>query len=94
MHKQIKGSAGIRVSRRLAPIDLDGPRKINHLRDLDAPKPSPCASELSKSGLRRSFYLKTHHVQTGVGHYGVFSGRKWSQQIYSRLREHIHAGMG
>ncbi len=39
-------------------------------------------------------YLKTHHVQTGVGHYGVFSGRKWHQQIYPRVREVIHASMG
>ncbi len=36
-------------------------------------------------------YKKTHHVQTGVGHYGVFSGRKWNQQIYPRVREMIHA---
>jgi poly(3-hydroxybutyrate) depolymerase len=36
-------------------------------------------------------YRKTHHIQTGVGHYGVFSGRKWHQQIYPRVREHIHA---
>jgi poly(3-hydroxybutyrate) depolymerase len=39
-------------------------------------------------------YLKTHHVQTGVGHYGVFSGRRWNQQIYPRVREHIHASIG
>jgi poly(3-hydroxybutyrate) depolymerase len=39
-------------------------------------------------------YLKTHHVQTGVGHYGVFSGSKWNKQIYPRVREHIHASMG
>lgn len=38
-------------------------------------------------------YLKTHHIQTGVGHYGVFSGRKWNQQIYPRVREHIHGAM-
>jgi poly(3-hydroxybutyrate) depolymerase len=36
-------------------------------------------------------HLRTHHVQTGVGHYGVFSGRKWNQQIYPRVREMIHA---
>ncbi len=36
-------------------------------------------------------YLKTHHVQTGVGHYGVFSGRRWNQQIYPRVRDMIHA---
>jgi poly(3-hydroxybutyrate) depolymerase len=39
-------------------------------------------------------YRKTHHIQTGVGHYGVFSGRKWNQQIYPRVREHIHASHG
>jgi len=39
-------------------------------------------------------YLKTHHIQVGVGHYGVFSGRKWNQQIYPRVREVIHAAMG
>jgi poly(3-hydroxybutyrate) depolymerase len=39
-------------------------------------------------------YLKTHHIQTGVGHYGVFSGRKWNQQIYPRVRDHIHASQG
>ena len=39
-------------------------------------------------------YLKTHHIQTGVGHYGVFSGRKWNQQIYPRVRDVIHASMG
>lgn len=39
-------------------------------------------------------YLKTHHIQVGVGHYGVFSGRKWNQQIYPRVREVIHASMG
>jgi poly(3-hydroxybutyrate) depolymerase len=36
-------------------------------------------------------YLRTHHVQTGVGHYGVFSGRKWNQEIYPRVRDMIHA---
>jgi poly(3-hydroxybutyrate) depolymerase len=39
-------------------------------------------------------YMKTHHVQTGVGHYGVFSGRRWNQQIYPRVRDVIHASEG
>ncbi|MDR7306581.1 polyhydroxyalkanoate depolymerase [Rhodoferax saidenbachensis] len=39
-------------------------------------------------------HKKTHHVQTGVGHYGVFSGRKWNQQIYPRVRDMIHASEG
>ncbi|MDM0040490.1 polyhydroxyalkanoate depolymerase [Variovorax sp. J22G21] len=36
-------------------------------------------------------YLKVHHLQAGVGHYGVFSGSKWNAQIYPRVRETIHA---
>jgi poly(3-hydroxybutyrate) depolymerase len=35
-------------------------------------------------------YMKTHHVQTGVGHYGVFNGRKWETQIYPMVRAVIH----
>ncbi|WP_114810499.1 polyhydroxyalkanoate depolymerase [Paraburkholderia kururiensis] len=35
-------------------------------------------------------YMKTHHVQTGVGHYGVFNGRKWETQIYPLVRATIH----
>ena len=35
-------------------------------------------------------YLKTHHVQTGVGHYGVFNGQRWERHIYPRIRAVIH----
>jgi poly(3-hydroxybutyrate) depolymerase len=34
-------------------------------------------------------YLKRHHLQPGVGHYGVFSGRRWSSQVYPLLRNTI-----
>ena len=33
---------------------------------------------------------KTHHVQTGVGHYGVFSGKRWENEIYPIVRNAIH----
>lgn len=36
-------------------------------------------------------FMKTHHVQTGVGHYGVFSGRKWQNEVYPRVRDVIHS---
>ena len=36
-------------------------------------------------------YMKTHHLQAGVGHYGVFSGKKWSSQIYPVLRSMTHS---
>jgi len=34
-------------------------------------------------------WLRTHYVQPGAGHYGVFSGRRWSQHIYPVVRETI-----
>ena len=41
------------------------------------------------SGLRP--YMKRHHLQPGVGHYGVFSGRKWESQVYPLVRNFILA---
>jgi polyhydroxyalkanoate depolymerase len=41
------------------------------------------------TGLRP--YLKCHHMQPGVGHYGVFSGNRWNNQIYPLLRNVILA---
>jgi poly(3-hydroxybutyrate) depolymerase len=34
---------------------------------------------------------KRHHLQPGVGHYGVFSGRKWATQVYPMVRNMILA---
>lgn len=38
--------------------------------------------------------MKQHHLQTGVGHYGVFSGRRWAASIYPRVRAVIEAHHG
>lgn len=34
-------------------------------------------------------YKKTHHLQPGVGHYGVFAGRRWASRIYPVVRNMI-----
>jgi poly(3-hydroxybutyrate) depolymerase len=34
-------------------------------------------------------FMKRHHLQTGVGHYGVFSGRRWESQVYPVVRNFI-----
>jgi polyhydroxyalkanoate depolymerase len=34
---------------------------------------------------------KQHHLQPGVGHYGVFNGRRWQQQIYPLVHDLIVA---
>jgi poly-beta-hydroxyalkanoate depolymerase len=36
-------------------------------------------------------YRKRHHLQPGVGHYGVFSGNRWARQVYPVLRNLILA---
>ena len=34
---------------------------------------------------------KSHHLQAGVGHYGVFSGSRWEAEIYPVVRSFIAA---
>ncbi|MBU6444319.1 MAG: polyhydroxyalkanoate depolymerase [Alphaproteobacteria bacterium] len=36
-------------------------------------------------------FRRRHHMQPGVGHYGVFSGRRWQHQIYPILKNFIQA---
>jgi len=36
-------------------------------------------------------FRKRHHLQAGVGHYGVFSGSRWKKQIYPIVRNTILA---
>ena len=40
------------------------------------------------TGLRP--YMRTHYMEAGAGHYGVFSGRRWNNHIYPVVRESIH----
>jgi poly(3-hydroxybutyrate) depolymerase len=37
--------------------------------------------------------MKRHHLQTGVGHYGVFNGKRWANEIYPQVREHVQANL-
>ena len=34
---------------------------------------------------------KLHHLQLGVGHYGVFNGRRWQSEAYPKVRDFIRA---
>lgn len=34
---------------------------------------------------------KQRHIQSGVGHYGVFNGRRWRTEIYPKVRDFIRA---
>lgn len=39
-------------------------------------------------------FMKRHHLQAGVGHYGVFSGRRWRTQIYPIVRNLMLSASG
>ncbi len=69
--------------RRTALLTVEGERD-----DICSVGQTVAAQDLC-SGLRP--YLKRHHLQAGVGHYGVFSGKRWSSQIYPILRNTILA---
>ncbi|MBI1180434.1 MAG: polyhydroxyalkanoate depolymerase [Alphaproteobacteria bacterium] len=69
--------------RRTALLTVEGERD-----DICAVGQTMAAQELC-SGLRP--YRKRHHMQAGVGHYGVFSGRRWQNQIYPLVKNTILA---
>ena len=70
-----------RAIRRTMLLTVEGERD-----DICAVGQTMAAHELC-SGLRP--YMRRHHMQAGVGHYGVFSGQKWSGQIYPIVRNVI-----
>jgi polyhydroxyalkanoate depolymerase len=82
------------LSFRGEPVDLKAIRKTALLTvegerdDICALGQTAVAHDLCTS-LRP--HMKRHHMQAGVGHYGVFSGRKWEGQIYPLVRNTILA---
>ena len=75
------------------PVDLEAIRRTA-LLTIEGEKDDICsigqtlAAHDLCTGLRP--YLRTHYVQAGVGHYGVFSGKRWQNQIYPVVRGVIH----
>jgi len=69
--------------RRTMLLTVEGERD-----DICAVGQTLAAHELCR-GLRP--YLKRHHMQAGVGHYGVFSGNRWTSQIYPIVKNTILA---
>jgi poly(3-hydroxybutyrate) depolymerase len=70
-----------RAIRRMALLTVEGERD-----DICAIGQTLAAQDLC-AGVRP--YLKRHHVQTGVGHYGVFSGKRWETGVYPQVRDVI-----
>ncbi|MDX2201652.1 MAG: polyhydroxyalkanoate depolymerase [Hyphomicrobiaceae bacterium] len=67
--------------RRMALLTVEGERD-----DICSLGQTSAAHDLCK-GLKP--FMKRHHMQAGVGHYGVFSGRRWEEQVYPIVRNVI-----
>jgi poly(3-hydroxybutyrate) depolymerase len=67
--------------KRTALVTIEGERD-----DICAPGQTLAAQDLCT---KVKPFLRTHYVQPGVGHYGVFSGRRWQRHIYPVVRNVI-----
>jgi polyhydroxyalkanoate depolymerase len=69
--------------RHTALLTIEGERD-----DICAPGQTFAAHELCKA-VKPS--RRRHHLQLGVGHYGVFSGSRWQRQVYPVVRNFVLA---
>lgn len=67
--------------RRTALLTIEGERD-----DICSVGQTLAAQELATS---LKLYMRTHYIQPNVGHYGVFSGRRWQHQVYPLVRHVI-----
>jgi poly(3-hydroxybutyrate) depolymerase len=72
--------------RRTALLTVEGERD-----DICAIGQTMAALDLC-TGVRIS--QKRHHLQSGVGHYGVFSGSRWAREVYPKVRSMIQVTNG
>jgi poly(3-hydroxybutyrate) depolymerase len=72
-----------RAIRRTALLTVEGERD-----DICALGQTAAAHDLCKGAKP---YMRRHHMQAGVGHYGVFSGKRWEEQVYPIVRNMILA---
>jgi poly(3-hydroxybutyrate) depolymerase len=77
------GRVNTKAIRRTMLLTVEGERD-----DICSIGQTSAAHELC-TGLRP--HMKRHHLQVGVGHYGVFSGRRWENQVYPQVKNTILA---
>lgn len=82
------------LTHRGRPVDCDAIQRTALLtvegeRDDICSVGQTAAAHLLCTSLRP--HLKRHHLQPGVGHYGVFSGSKWERQVYPQVKAMVLA---
>ena len=79
------------------PVRLDAIRRTALLA-VEGEKDDICSVGQTMAALdlcrRLPISLKRYHLQTGVGHYGVFNGKRWGSEIYPHVRQMIQAHSG
>ena len=80
IHGELVEPAAIR---RTALFTIEG-----ELDDISGPGQTVAAHDLCSAIPARK---KGHFLVPGVGHYGIFSGRRWREKIYPRVRDFIRA---
>jgi|BEDMetMinimDraft_2_1075160.scaffolds.fasta_scaffold01458_2 poly(3-hydroxybutyrate) depolymerase len=75
-----------------SPIDLRAIRETT-LLVVEAERDDICGVGQTKAALELCSGLpeskRLYHLQPGIGHYGVFSGKRWRQEIFPRIRDVI-----
>jgi poly(3-hydroxybutyrate) depolymerase len=71
-----------RAIRRMALLTVEGERD-----DICSLGQTLAAQDLC-SNLK--LFMRTHYIQAGAGHYGVFSGKRWANHIYPVVRDVVH----
>ena len=56
--------------------------------DISAPGQTKAAHKMCRNIPE---HMREHHVQEGVGHYGIFNGRKWREVIMPKVRAFVRA---
>jgi len=72
--------------RRTALMTVEG-----ELDDISAPGQTHAAHDLCAS---LEAAQRAHFLCPGVGHYGIFSGRRWREVIYPQVRDFIRRHQG
>jgi poly(3-hydroxybutyrate) depolymerase len=89
-HRLPSGTWHVR-GQRVAPEDIKTVRLFTiegELDDISGSGQTQAAHDLC-NGIPKS--KKQHLTAAGAGHYGIFSGRRWREHIYPRIRHFIRA---
>ena len=69
--------------KRTALLTIEG-----ELDDISPPGQTFAAHKLCKN---LPAHMNRHHFEKGVGHYGIFNGRRWREMIMPQVREFVRA---